>query len=431
MQIHVVKSQETLFSIAQTYGLSTQYLQNINQLPNPNNLVIGQTIIILYPEVSHTVKQGDTLASIANQYNVTVIRLLRNNPFTAQRTIVPGDLIVVSYKSPFIGATQISGYIYPNVNLDYLRTVLPYLTYISIFTHGINDDGTLITITDEKIIALARSFGVAPLMHLSSLNKEGVFSSELASKVLNDTVLQDKLIENILVTLKEKKYNGLDIDFEFLPPEDSQNYVNFISKLTARLNQYGYIVIAALAPKTSSTQKGLLYEGHNYLGIGAAANLSFIMTYEWGYTYGPPMAIAPIDNVRKVLDYAITEIPSDQILMGIPSYGYIWQLPYEKGVTKATSISNLTAIEIAAEKNVEIFYDETSQSPFYNFIDNTGTPAEVWFEDARSIETKLMLIKEYGLAGAGYWNLDRPFQQNWMVLNALYNIMQVPLVLNE
>jgi Predicted glycosyl hydrolase len=209
MQIHVVKSQETLFSIAQTYGLSTQYLQNINQLPNPDNLVIGQTIIILYPEVSHTVKQGDTLASIANQYNVTVIRLLRNNPFMAQRTIVPGDLIVVSYKSPFIGATQISGYIYPNVNLDYLRTVLPYLTYISIFTHGINDDGTLITIPDEEIIALARSFGVAPLMHLSSLNKEGVFSSELASKVLNNTVLQDKLIENILVTLKEKNTMAL------------------------------------------------------------------------------------------------------------------------------------------------------------------------------------------------------------------------------
>lgn len=428
MQIHVVKPGDTLFSISQTYGLSIQYLQNTNQLPNPNNLAIGQTILILYPEISHIVMQGDTLTSIANQYGVTTIRLFRNNPFTTQRAIVPGDTIVVSYKSPFIGAAKISGYIYPNVNLDYLRTVLPYLTYIAIFTYGINEDGTLITINDDEIIALARGFGVAPLMHLSSLTAGGNFSSELASKVLNDIALQDALIENILVKLKEKKYNGLDIDFEFLPPDDSQNYVNFISKLTNRLNQYGYIVIAALAPKTSADQKGLLYEGHNYFGIGAAANLSFIMTYEWGYTYGPPMAVAPINNVKKVLDYAVTEIPPDQILMGIPSYGYIWTLPYEKDVTKATSISNLTAIEIAADKNVEIFYDETAQSPFYNFIDNAGTPAEVWFEDARSVQAKLLLIQEYGLAGAGYWNLDRPFPQNWMVLNALYNILQVPLV---
>lgn len=428
MQIHVVKSGDTLSSIAQNYGLSIQYLQNINQLPNPNNLVVGQTILIIYPEISHTVMQGDTLTSIANQYGVTTIRLFRNNPFTTQRQIVPGDIIVVSYATPLVGTAKISGYVYPNVPLDYLRTVLPYLTYIAIFTYGINDDGTLITIDDEEIIALARGFGVAPLLHLSSLSEGGNFSSELASKVLNDIALQDALIENILVKLKEKNYNGLDIDFEFLPPEDSQNYVNFISKLTSRLNQYGYIVIAALAPKTSADQKGLLYEGHNYFGIGAAANLSFIMTYEWGYTFGPPMAVAPINNVKKVLDYAVTEIPDDQILMGIPSYGYIWTLPYEKGITKATSISNLTAIEIAADRKVEIFYDETAQSPFYNFIDNNGTPAEVWFEDARSVEAKLMLIKEYGLAGAGYWNLDRPFQQNWMVLNALYNILQVPLV---
>lgn len=428
MQIHVVKPGETFFSIAQNYGLSVEYLQNINQLPNPNDLAVGQTIIILYPEITHIVIQGDTLSSIADQYGVTTIRLYRNNPYTTQRPLVPGDIIVVSFKSPFIGATKISGYIYPFVDKDYLRTVLPYLTYISIFTYGINEDGTLIDIEDDEIIALARGFGVAPLMHLSSLSSSGTFSSELASKILNDSEIQDILVESILVKLKEKKYNGLDIDFEFLPAADSQNYVNFISKLTNRLNQYGYIVIAALAPKTSATQKGLLYEGHNYLGIGAAANLSFIMTYEWGYTYGPPMAVAPINNVKQVLDYAVTEIPPNQILMGIPSYGYIWTLPYERGITKATSISNLTAIEIAADKNVEIFYDETSQSPYYNFIDNAGTPAEVWFEDARSVEAKLMLIKEYGLAGAGYWNLDRPFQQNWMVVNALYNILQVPLV---
>lgn len=428
MQIHVVKPGETLFSISQIYGLSIEYLQNINQLPNPNNLVVGQTILIIYPEITHTVVQGDTLTSIANQYGVTTIRLFRNNPFTTQRPIVPGDTIVVSYATPLVGSAIISGYVYPNVNLDYLRTVLPYITYIAIFTYGINDDGTLLTVDDEEIIELSRSFGVAPLLHLSSLSEGGNFSSELASRVLNNTALQDTLIENILVALKEKNYNGLDLDFEFLPPEDSQNYVNFVSKLTSRLNQYGYIVLVALAPKTSADQKGLLYEGHDYFGIGAAANLSFIMTYEWGYTYGPPMAVAPLNNVKKVLDYAVTEIPPDQILMGIPSYGYIWTLPYERGISRATSISNLAAIEIAADRRVEILYDETAQSPFYNFIDNNGTPAEVWFEDARSVEAKLMLIKEYGLVGAGYWNLDRPFPQNWMVLNSLYNILQVPLV---
>ena len=153
------------------------------------------------------------------------------------------------------------------------------------------------------------------------------------------------------------------------------------------------------------------------------------MTYEWGYTYGPPMAVAPINNVKTVLDYAITEIPSEKILMGIPTYGYLWSLPYVRGETKATSLSNITATEIASAKNVNINFDSTAKSPYYYFTDDYGKESVVWFEDARSIEAKLNLVKEYKLLGVGYWNLDRPFPQNWLVLNALYNILQVPKTL--
>lgn len=87
----------------------------------------------------------------------------------------------------------------------------------------------------------------------------------------------------------------------------------------------------ALAPKTSSEQKGLLYEGKDYSGLGQAANGVLLMTYEWGYTYGPPMAVAPINKVKEVLDYAITQIDTNKISLGIPNYGYDWPLPYERG----------------------------------------------------------------------------------------------------
>ena len=90
-------------------------------------------------------------------------------------------------------------------------------------------------------------------------------------------------------------------------------------------------LIAALAPKTSAGQKGTLYEGHDYTAIGAACDAALLMTYEWGYTYGPPMAVAPIRNVRQVVEYALTEIPPEKIWLGVPTYGYDWTLPYEKG----------------------------------------------------------------------------------------------------
>ena len=135
------------------------------------------------------------------------------------------------------------------------------------------------------------------------------------------------------------------------------------------------------------------------------------------------MAVAPLLNVRAVLDYAVTEIPPEKIFLGIPNYGYDWPLPFVQGVTRAQSISNQYAIELAIRYNIAIQYDETSQSPFFHYTDDSGTVHEVWFEDARSMAAKLNLIAEYGFRGAGFWNLMRPFPQTWQVLNGLYQVM--------
>lgn len=429
MIIHVVTPGETLVSIGNDYNLTAEYIQRINQLPNPNNLVVGQSIVILYPQTVHTVIEGDTIFNIAKKYGVTVIQILRNNPHLTQRNIYPGESIIIAFEKSPLGNIEVNGYAYTNIDTSYLLTVLPFLTYITIFTYGINEDGSLIPADDSSIISLSKSLGVAPLMHLSTLTASGTFSSELASIILNDPELQNIIISNVLITLTEKGYYGLDIDFEFVLAQDSQKYVSFIEKLAVALNANGFILIVALAPKISSTQKGTLYEGHDYSGLGNAANIAFLMTYEWGYTYGPPMAVAPINNVKTVLDYAITEIPPEKILMGIPTYGYLWRLPYVRGETKATSLSNITATEIASAKNVNINFDSTAKSPYYYFTDDYGEESVVWFEDARSIEAKLNLVKEYKLLGVGYWNVDRPFPQNWLVLNALYNILQVPKTL--
>jgi spore germination protein len=146
-------------------------------------------------------------------------------------------------------------------------------------------------------------------------------------------------------------------------------------------------------------------------------------SYEWGYTYGPPMAVAPLPNVRAVLDYAVTEIPRSKILLGVPNYGYDWPLPFVQSTTRAQSISNQRGIELAIRYGIPIQFDETAQSPHFDYTDALGTEHTVWFEDARSMDAKLRLIAEYGLLGAGYWNLMRPFSQTWLVLASLFDIV--------
>ena len=85
----------------------------------------------------------------------------------------------------------------------------------------------------------------------------------------------------------------------------------------------------------------------DYAGLGRAADLIFLMTYEWGYSYGPPMAISPIRSMRTVIEYALKEIPAEKLLLGIPNYGYDWQIPYSQS-RKAVSISNQYAVSLAS-----------------------------------------------------------------------------------
>lgn len=425
MIIHVVKPGESLYTIGRLYGVSPEKIAADNEFSDPNRLVVGQTVVVLEGERRHTVLPGQSLYTIARQYGVTVNDILAANPqLRGNQTIYPGQVIVIPSRTRRLGTIEVNGYAFPNINMEVLRKTLPHLTYLSIFSYEVNPDGTLRTINDMPLIQAARAANVAPLMVITNLQEGGGFSSDLARTILTNDQVQETLINNVLETLRAKNYYGLDIDFEYIYPENREDYNNFLRKITSRLRDQGYTVTTALAPKVSAEQEGILYEAHDYPVHGALADHVILMTYEWGYTYSPPMAVAPIDEVRKVLNYAVTAIPRQKIFMGIPNYGYDWTLPYVRG-SRATTISNPGAVDLAARRRAAIQYDQESQAPFFNYYDTNGRQHEVWFEDARSIRAKLNLVNEYNLGGVSYWTIGRYFPQNWLVLNALYDVRKV------
>lgn len=422
MDIHVVRPGDTLYSVALQYGVPMAQLLNDNQLSDPSRLVVGQTLVVQYPQETHVVQAGETLSSISALYGISMRQLLRNNPvLRGEDSIFPGQTLVLSYQQEKEGTLSVNGYAYPFIDRGLLQRTLPYLSDLTPFTYGFTPQGDLIDLDDLDLINAARQSGVRPLLHLSTLTEEGGFSNELAHIALNDPAVQSNLISQLLETIARKGYQGLDVDFEYLSGSDAEAYAQFISRLREALAPQNLPVIVALAPKISATQPGRLYEGHNYALLSQAADFVLLMTYEWGYAYSPPMAVAPIRNVRRVVEYALTEMPPEKIYLGIPNYGYDWPLPYRQG-NRATSISNQYAVELAARYRTAIRFDENAQAPWFRYTDGMGREHEVWFEDARSIRAKLALTQEYGLRGVGYWNLMRPFPQNWLVLNALYNI---------
>ena len=419
MTIYTVEAGDTLTNIATRFGVSAALIAEVNGVEVQTPLVVGQALLILVPAEVYTVQSGDSIYGIARQYNTSVIQLYRNNPaLRGLPTVSVGQTLVIRYEQTPTELLDVNAYAYPFIQPSLLRETLPYLTYFTPFTYGFTLQGELVPLDDQAMIDLALEYGVTPWMHLSTLTPEGIFDSALGLAMLRDEAAQQQLIQAVLANMRAKNYQGLDVDFEFIGAEGAALYAQFITRLREQLSPLGYEVVVALAPKVNAEQRGSLYEGHDYAALGAAADGVLLMTYEWGYTYGPPLAVAPIPSVRRVLDYAVSVIPREKIFMGIPTYGYNWPLPYQRGVTRADSLSNVQAVALARRYGAEIQYDETAQSPFFIYTDESGMAHEVWFEDARSIAAKLALIREYGFRGAGYWSLDRPFPQNWSLLNS-------------
>ena len=147
-------------------------------------------------------------------------------------------------------------------------------------------------------------------------------------------------------------------------------------------------------------------------------------SYEWGYTFGAPQAVSPVNRIRRVLDYAVTVMPAGKILMGFSNYAYDWTLPWKQG-TAARVLSNASAQELAASRWAEIRYDETAQAPYFHYTDTAGRRHVVWFEDARSIRARLRLVGEYGLGGISLWTADRLWRPIYELLESMYGVEKV------
>ena len=428
MQIHVVSQGETLFAIANTYGTSINTLAEANELNIADTLVVGQTLVIPIVGRFHFVEPSETLSSIAQQYQISIQELAQINHISINQQLSIGLRLYIP-PQPKRNITSL-GYLEPlggtvsPTLINAATKTTPFLTYLALFSYTVNRDGSLNPPPLNNLKQIAGNNQAALSLVVTNL-EEGSFSSELAHIILTVQAVQNNLLDQIINTATSGGYTDVHFDFEFIPQDDREAYNNFLRKAKERLSQAGLLMSTALAPKTSATQQGLLYEAHDYAAHGEIADFVVLMTYEWGYSGGPPLPVSPINEVRKVVEYAITEIDTEKILLGQNLYGYDWTLPFVAGGPPARALSPQQAIALAREQNVAIRYDETAQAPFFTYYDSEGKQHEVWFEDARSIQAKFNLIKEFNLLGIAYWKLGLAFPQNWLLIQDNFNITKL------
>lgn len=429
MTIHVVQTDETIYSIAELYDVPADRIILENELIITNSLVTGQTIVITFPEQTYVVQEGDTLFGIANSFGISILQILRNNPYLSDRKyIYPGETIVISYNNQARKITT-NGYANNFIKDDILKKTLPFLTYLSIFGYRVIEGGKIVEIDDTKLIQTAKDYGVAPLMILSTLSTGGEENVEAMYNLLNNVDLMDLLIDNLLMILKTKGYYGVNITYQLLNNATLSAYENFNTRAYNRLKKEGFTFFITLSPNTIFAADRISFERVDYTKILQEADGVIVLNYSWGTFYGPPAPLASVSKINEFLDYLIPQTQPDKLVIGMPLIAYDWELPYSIGLSKANSLTLDGAMSLAREVGATIEFDEASQTPYFTYNESvTGIAKEhvVWFIDARSIDAILKIVLERGLNGSGIWNIMNYYSQIWLVINTQYEIERIP-----
>ena len=373
----------------------------------------------------YAVRPGDTLYSVAKKYSVDLSRLAAVNQLAdPSRLAVGSALVIPGYAEGALRPAEVNGYAYPNISAAVLNATLPYLTFFCPFSYSMTADGALIPIDDRPLVFSAYAANTAPMMTVTNIGSTGGFSGDIAHAVFMDEAVQNRVLDNILSTLREKKYYGINFNIEYIHPFDREGYNVFLRHAADMFHPLGYYLSTAIAPKTSDAQGGLLYEAHDYAAHGEYMDRVIVMTYEWGYTYSPPQAVSPVDRIRRVLEYAVTKIPAGKLLMGFSNYGYNWTLPWRQGEAAAV-ISSAAAADLAASVGAEVRYDAVAAAPYFYYTDPQERQHAVWYEDARSWQARLALAEEFDLAGISIWTVDKLYRPGLEVLGSTFSVEKI------
>lgn len=305
-------------------------------------------------------------------------------------------------------------------SLEALESQGQNLTYVAPFRYRLHPTapGQLETLDFipnaelQQLFALAQERKVKLLAVVHNLlYSNGIQGRDVAHYTLSDPYKRWALVMNIFYLLKENGFDGVEIDLEDLYPQDSQLFNQFLAELSAQLKPAGYYLSVALPTKFSDDPVG--WGGaYDYRTIGRYADQVVIMAYDEHSIYSGPGPIASLPWVEKAARYAQERIPAHKILLGIPAYGFDWN----KDGHPPRYLSYQMATKTARQYGVPVLWEDKAQAPFFSYIDENGSPHEVWFENASSWAGKLDLVTRYNLKGIAIWRLGMEDPQGWKVI---------------
>lgn len=288
------------------------------------------------------------------------------------------------------------------------------ITTVSPTWYQVTDaDGNMNSFADWDYISYVHDMGMEiwPLISDFTSDDEGAGWDE--KELLTNTESRRNFIDNIMYEITTYNYDGINIDFETVPKDAGDAYIQFIRELSIECRKECVVLsVDNYVPKSFN-----LY--YNRAAQGECVDYVIVMGYDEHYSGGDTAgSVASAAFVQEGIAETLKEVPADKVINAVPFYTRLWKEGIEddgSAYIQATSYSMQGGVDIANELGLEIKWDDTvKQNVAAGYVD--GTYYSIWLEDEESMAARMEIVNSYDIAGIAAWQLGMEMDSVWDIL---------------
>jgi spore germination protein YaaH len=254
---------------------------------------------------------------------------------------------------------------------------------------------------DLDLVRETRERGVQAFATVVNREKGGDFNGDIAARILETEEARADHIETLVDLVVDKGFDGLDLDWELVSPDDRDRFSEFVEELAEALHAENRLLSIAVFPKESEPGRWDTQKAADYERLGAAVDEFKVMTYSYSGGWSDPGPQMPLAWARRVLAFAKSVVPAEKVLMGIPFFGFDWH-------GDATTAAHWTDADAKRrEVDAELLRHAGSGEASFTYTDDDGVMHAVWFQDRKAVGIKVNLLtrKHPDLAGIAIWQM--------------------------
>jgi spore germination protein YaaH len=221
----------------------------------------------------------------------------------------------------------------------------------------------------------------------------------------------EQVIQSLTTDAVQNHLDGLNLDIEQIQSTDYNAFTQFIKNLSEATQQHHLALSIDLQPESTDNPSSLHAFNQQ---IGKYSDYVIFMGYDehWSAdkTPGPVTSLQWLEN--NINQFIQTGIPSQKLLLGLPSYSRIWKVDQNGETISSEALANEYVNNLMQEEHNYETWDP-QQADYYTSYHKYGNTYKVWLTNNRSLENYLNLITKYHLGGMGFWNLDMMSSTDW------------------